>query len=81
MWVGLDNADLFQAQSIIVVSAIQNMYTGTGGASNVSSGNPGLAQTVTYPFNIQPTGQTHVYNYLDGSISYAPSYPGLQPSF
>ena len=81
MWVGLDNANLLQAKSIIVVAAIQNMYTGTGGASNLSSGNPGLAQTVTYPFNIQPTGQTHVYNYLDGTVYYAPSYPGLQPSF
>lgn len=81
MWVGLDNANLFQATSIIVVAAIQNMYTGTGGASNVSSGNPGLAQTTTYPFNIQQTGQTHVYNYKDGTVYYAPSYPGIQPSF
>jgi hypothetical protein len=81
MWLGVDNANLFQATSIIVVAAIQNNYVGLGGASNVSSGNPGLGQTVTYPFNIQPTGQTHVYNYIDGTVYYAPSYPGLQPSF
>ena len=81
MFLGLDNADLLQAKSIVVVSAIQNMYTGTGGSNIVSSGNPGLAQTVTYPFKIQPIGQTRVYNYLDGIRSNAPSYPGIQPSF
>jgi len=81
MFLGLDNANLFQATSIIVVAAIQNMYVGAGGSSTVSSGNPGLNQVVTYPFNIQPTGQTHVYNYIDGTVYYAPSYPGIQPSF
>ena len=81
MWVGLDNADLFQAKSIFVVSAIQNQYVGAGGSNIVSSGNLGLGQTLTYPFNIQPIGQTHVYNYLDGTRYNAPSYPGIQPSF
>jgi len=81
MFLGLDNADLLQAKSIVVVSAIQNMYVGAGGSNVVSSGNPGLAQTVTYPFNIQPIGQTRVYNYLDGIVANAPSYPGIQPSF
>jgi len=81
MFLGLDTADLLQAKSIIVVAAIQNMYVGAGGSSTVSTGNPGLNQVVTYPFNIQPTGQTHVYNYIDGTVYYAPGYPGIQPSF
>jgi hypothetical protein len=81
MWVGIDNADLLQAKSIIVTTALVNQYTAQGGANSTSSGNPGLSQTLTYPFNNQPIGQTHVYNYTDGTIAYAPSYPGIQPSF
>jgi hypothetical protein len=81
MWLGVDNANLFQAKSIFVNIAIQNQYAGAGGSNIVSSGNLGLGQALTYPFNIQPIGQTHVYNYLDGTRYNAPSYPGIQPSF
>jgi hypothetical protein len=80
MWLGLDTSDLFQAKSIIVISAILNQYTGTGGSSITSSGNAGLTQSLVYPFNIQPTGQTHAYNYIDGVQHYSVYYPGIEPS-
>jgi acetyl esterase/lipase len=80
MFLGLDNGDLFQAKSIIVIVALVNTYTGTGGSSNTSSGNAMIRQTLTYPFNNQPIGQTHAYNYIDGTTNYSASYPGIEPN-
>jgi acetyl esterase/lipase len=80
MWVGLDNGDLFQAKSIYVIMALANQYSGTGGSNSTSSGNAMIRQILTYPFNNQPIGQTHAYNYIDGTTNYSAYYNGIEPN-